>query len=97
MQELLGHRSLATTQIYTHVTTDRLKDAYQKAHTRERNSQHSLLRFTQPRNVCATATVNLRQLNGQREPATATAQLTAHQRQRDSDSAMDSAKARIYS
>ena len=34
VQELLGHESLTATAIYTHVTTDRLKDVYYKCHPR---------------------------------------------------------------
>jgi integrase/recombinase XerC len=37
VQELLGHQSLSTTQVYTHLSTKRVEEAYEKAHPRAKN------------------------------------------------------------
>ncbi len=39
VQELLGHQSLSTTQIYTHLTTKKIKEVYQNAHPREQEEE----------------------------------------------------------
>ncbi|MBN1787904.1 MAG: tyrosine recombinase XerC [Sedimentisphaerales bacterium] len=37
VQELLGHQSLSTTQVYTHLTTKKLKEVYDSSHPRDEN------------------------------------------------------------
>ncbi len=37
VQEMLGHADVATTQLYTHLSSDRIKDAYFSAHPRAKS------------------------------------------------------------
>ncbi len=41
VSEMLGHASLGTTQVYTHVTVDRLREAYAAAHPRSGSGEES--------------------------------------------------------
>jgi site-specific recombinase XerD len=41
VQEILGHRSLATTERYLHLTITELKEAHRRFHPREQGKKHS--------------------------------------------------------
>ena len=40
IKELLGHSSLAATQVYTHTSVEKLKRVYNQAHPRAKNGDH---------------------------------------------------------
>ena len=63
VQELLGHQSLSTTQVYTHLTTERMKDAYDAAHPRSGAHDPAPARpaaFGQPRPIPRTIPAPIR-------------------------------------
>ena len=39
LQEMLGHKTLSATQVYTHVSLDKIKEVYEQAHPKNKESQ----------------------------------------------------------
>jgi len=50
VQELLGHQSLSTTQVYTHLTTRKLKEVYDNSHPRDNEQPQPFQQETQNNN-----------------------------------------------
>jgi integrase/recombinase XerC len=48
VQELLGHQSLSTTQVYTHLTTKKLKEVYDSAHPRGQSDKERVVSAQDP-------------------------------------------------